>query len=439
MSTSGNPTTVDILHALAYARDQINKLKCNDPDIIKEACAQSKTQPCIKWKDDDSGRVWDHVCRRGDKPCSSDEECKLGSQGLNQCLEDPRRGGKKFCSYCTTDEKSGHCHIVSPDTCNNSPANGGVSLLPYTCDSTGTCKSLSKDDLKKGMYSEWHVDSSKEDGGQCVLGNFLLRQWCENPKSRCVADKDGKYPPECTGDDNTPGVTDVPPFAYNTSTGTCSMTKSYCKRFGIDFDNNKTTNCTTDKDCTSGDMCYKDVISNSSYCVGPESECTESTGQKIGEFFLGKTLFRMFKSDTQCDSYKDITDKPTIQDMFRQFDNAPAVIRSPADPKDIEKKVLVGKDFAGPGINMYTIHWKSTSGITPLIQTGFLANEVKRRYPNLVKKKKGRKYIEIKKTDTKTDKDMKRMYLSIFTKVWMMENFVDAVAIGKTIKQSAKK
>ena len=88
---------------------------------------------------------------------------------------------------------------------------------------------------------------------------------------------------------------------------------------------------------------------------------------------------------------------------------------------------------------MYTIHWKSTSGITPLIQTGFLANEVKRRYPNLVKKKKGRRYIEIKKTDTKTDKDIKRMYLSIFTKVWMMENFVDAVAIGKTIKQSAKK
>ena len=438
MSVKGNPTTVDILSALAYARDQINKLKCNDPDIIKAACAKSQTQQCIKWKDDDSGRLWDHVCKRGDKLCSTDDDCKVGSQGLNQCLEDPRTN-KKVCSYCTIGEESGHCHIVAPDTCSNSPSDGGVSLLPYTCDQNGECKSLSKDELKKGMYSEWHADPSKENGGQCVFGNFLLKQWCENPKSRCVADKDGKYPPQCKEDDNTPGVTDVPPFAYNSSTGTCSMTNSYCDRFGMDFTKSKA--CTTDKDCEGDTMCYKDTISNSSYCVGPESECTESTGQKIGEFFVGKTLFRMFKSDVQCDFYsnKASTSKGTINNMFRQFDNAPSMIRSPADPRDVEKKVLVGKDFAGPGINMYTIHWKPDSGITPMVQTGFLANEVKRRYPRLVKKRKGRRYIEINKNAIKGNKDIKRMYLSIFTKGWLMQNFMDAVSIGKTMKQSMKK
>lgn len=84
--------------------------------------------------------------------------------------------------------------------------------------------------------------------GKCVYGNFLLKRWCTEPEER--------------RDESVPGVTDVHPFDYDESTGKCSISKDYCEK----------------------DM-------QASYDPrGPT--CYSTTGQKVGEFFVGKTVFR---------------------------------------------------------------------------------------------------------------------------------------------------
>ena len=87
--------------------------------------------------------------------------------------------------------------------------------------------------------------------GKCVYGNFVLRKWCESPVERRR--------------DVVPGVTDVHPFAYDEHTGKCSISREYCERdmqasFKID-DRGRPT-------------------------------CYSTTGQAVGEFFLGKTVLR---------------------------------------------------------------------------------------------------------------------------------------------------
>ena len=84
----------------------------------------------------------------------------------------------------------------------------------------------------------------------CGRGNFLLQNWCDNPKSR--ADK------------SKPGVTNVDGFRYYINTAgkeTCSIPKSYCDEKGLDYS-------------TRTKQCYKNTL------------------QAIGEFVIGTTIIR---------------------------------------------------------------------------------------------------------------------------------------------------
>lgn len=164
------------------------------------------------------------------------------------------------CPEGVTNCGYGHCRVASEARCEElsqvpwTPE--GEELKGDTCDADHPCpagmtcidttneqgEAIHMCSISK-PYLEWRND-------QCVYGNFALRRWCEFPQQR--------------RDTDIPGVTDVPPFEYHPSTGTCHMTPKYCDFFKVDWNSDK-------------------------------GECELSVGQWIGEFLLGKTIFREIK------------------------------------------------------------------------------------------------------------------------------------------------
>ena len=285
----------------------------------------------------------------------------------------------------------------------------------------GKCTCTTSDDCPGS--STCGSDGKCIPGGRCVLGNFMLRQWCEDPVSRCAKSSDGTYPKECNGSPSSPGVTDVPPFFYNQNLGRCFMTKDYCTRFGVDY---SSTSCTTKSDCSDGMDCYK------GYCTGQGSECVDN--QKTAEFFLGKTLFRMFKSGTKCfEAPKNITNgtfnkeviSSTLKNIYEGFNKLPNTIEKMCDPSMIKSKTLMKKDFI-EGIDLYLIIWKDSANIKIPIQLGYDINQIKKKYPSLVKKNKGLLYIKISKQDIGKNNDLKRIYLSLGSSNWMTTNIANS-------------
>ena len=97
-------------------------------------------------------------------------------------------------------------------------------------------------DFKKtsgGAYKElWEMNEpdflvwrkNKSGVQACRRGNFLLQNWCENPKSRS---ENGK---------KVAGVTDVPKFTYFVDTQgneSCEVPKEYCKDKGQSYSSSK--------------------------------------------------------------------------------------------------------------------------------------------------------------------------------------------------------
>lgn len=126
------------------------------------------------------------------------------------------------------------------------------------------CKSKSK---SSGLYLEFRDN-------KCVFGNPFLRKWCTSPKDRR---------PEVV-----PGVTDVHPFDYDEHTGKCSISRPYCE---------------------------KDMQASFKIDEKGRPTCYSTTGQLVGEFFLGKTVFR-----------------------------------------GIERATMLVENFAGPGLHLYADH-----------------------------------------------------------------------------------
>lgn len=220
-------------------------------------------------------------------------------------------------------------------------------------------------------YLEWREGENGKDG-KCIFGNFSLKKWCENPEQRRT--------------ESTPGATDVPAFKYNNSTGDCKITKEYCDWMGVS---------------------YKD---------GPPPDCYVSTGQWWGEMAMGRTIFRGIK-------------KATVEG----FDALPHQINKLADRKLSSKNVLLGKDFGGPGINLYQIIWKpeainkhSTGDISI---AGFFSDEVEKVYPELIKTKSGAKYIIVNRDQVKENPKIKKIYFVAGSGSWLLQNIMAMLKI----------
>ena len=261
------PTPKDNLHAMMYALDRMKRDRCE--------IASSQPNSGVEYKYNDQHRIY---------PCHS---------GLKDC-------------------KHGNCRINTKDKCDS------ISQLPFDdvsgkpiksvscntdsdCVNNFTCDHKSKTCIPKNPYLEFR-------NGKCVYGNFALLKWCRFPTSRRAKKETG--------------VTDVPPFNYNITTGKCEITKEYCDRMGVSYklDSQRRPTCYT------------------------------TTGQTVGEFFVGKTIFRGLK-------------------------------RGEGKP--------ISKDFAGENVSLYLSDGKLSFNI----------DEVKQSFPELVTKNN---YIEFTSEDLKT-------------------------------------
>lgn len=464
----GSWTSSDLLAAMAYARDQINYQKCKDTDILKEVCPQGTTD-CLVWKENTNNKLWTTPNLTTTQQCTKDKDCDNG-QGAPQCLTDPQNPSKKVCSFKPDQVNSGSCNIATEEMCSSQSVlpytcSDGKCTIIYekkkctqndSCKSKeckdGYCKCSTDSDCKSGkcdngiclttpssQYLEWRPEITCSDvtpcpgglkcidgkckgctnngdcpgnatctngactGGRCVIGNWPLKQWCENPSVRCTKGDDGKYPEFCKGSSKSPGITDVPPFVYNDKSGTCHISPDYCKRFDVNYTSGKgeTKNCKNDSDC--GDYTHTCVNGD---CVGPKSKCTESTGQKIGEMVMGKTIFGFFNTGLKScpEKYEPEKLPEQLHTMFKNYPDK-TVVR--ADKKDMLVRKIIFPNYIGK-INLYYIMWNdNTKG------TGVDASEVRKEFPNNVFKKDGKKVIMVKKADIKSNPKLKKLYLTL--------------------------
>ncbi len=436
----GNPTFLDNVHSMAFANMMVNKLKCNDPEVIKTVCSGSSGGgTCIQWENRPESQTFPSpfhiysqeckntsdcdvmgICVNGKCVCDKDSDCLNGMK----CIQNPNSPSDMVCGFNHSDMVAGHCLFTNETAC---VAHGN---LPYTCDFQGYCTRRKKDDpLYNSAYTEWRPETSK-----CVLGNYVLRQWCENPGSRCEKNSDGSYPAQCQGD-QTRGVTTVPPFFYDTHTGNCLMTNDYCQNYGKEYN---MSDCSSSNDCAAGQYC--NITTDSSTCVGAGAECQESTGDKIGKFFLGNTLFYMFKkgeckgqgtgtgthtdgSTTEnytANSEKNYTTNsqkvPTLplpfeKNILSKFDNSPLTAVSYFSQKHLKHKIIIGNNFGGNNIHLYRFYWKNGKKTI-----GFIPKEVEAIYPNIVDEN----FIILdRKVLTKNTKFLNRIYLVINSQSWL--------------------
>lgn len=459
MSNYGTITPVDIAHSYSYAYDQINKMKCLDAEIINKICEGTQ---CLQWKDNESIRIWPKPCKKSDIQCKTNSDC-YNVMGAPLCQIDPERNNNKYCSYCPKPVTSGHCHINNKETCNK------YSTLPYICNDK-TCEYKSDKIMNNLVYTEWQPITCNEnkvcvnnqkcingkcacnddndcagngkcinklcEGNQCIIGNFMLREWCENPQSRCEPDKNGNYPAICNDSSDTRGITNISPFYYNTETGGCYMTRDYCKDFGVDY--NKGT-CKKDADCDTNEKCILQKDGNS-YCTGPTSECKIPAGQTIGEMFIGKTIFRWFKSNASCpnENIKEKFEndmKNQLQLLFKQFNNFPEKIKVLADNKYMKNKIITASNFAGTNIHLYLIEWNNKINKSEKIKSGFDADEIQKIFPELIKIENNKKYIIISKKDIGNDNRKKRIYLTLNSSNWISHNIFNALNNSKASKK----
>lgn len=388
-------TALDYGLAQAFAQDQIDHALCTDPEVVRAFCKDKGN--CIKWRPQPNRQLWNKPRSYSDVVCETDADCSDVSAKTPYCTQ--AENGLKLCAYDPVLNKdvfnTGTCEIVSQAKCEE------FSKSPYVCNSNKTDCPLTEDlDMR---YYEWHyTDLMKCDpetspcpggansrclasgectcqtdadclgtatcqasdktpgekvckgGGRCVLGNHVLREWCENPKSRCTPTpapdaKDCKvdgdcpsgkscfrkkcvgpadYPTECKGSDRAPGLTHVPPFYYHKNIGKCFMTAPYCDKYVSDFALADGRTCTTDDDCTpvswsedewknyfskdsicasgrcvgaakrcsSQSDCSADSVCHEGYCTGPRSQCGNTKGGEFAgmnaiEMTIGKTAY----------------------------------------------------------------------------------------------------------------------------------------------------
>lgn len=458
--TTGSYTTSDITNAFAFAYAQINKIKSEDPNLIKKYCENGNN--CFQWKTHSENQTWpiSHL--------NSPDKLK----NYDSTKPYPWENWYEWAS-------AGHIHIVDAQTCNK------ASQLPYTCSESG-CKMRDAKDLAS-PYLEWRTSmcdisdntgisctpigecsndrncsginnickngkctcspdsgchgnsecvkdptsndwfcESKNTGG-CFVGNFILKQWCENPQSRCAPLNDStppSYPAECKGSDSSPGVTDVPPFYYNSDIGSCFMTPDYCGRFLVDADKKTTKTCNSDNDCTSDPLLgsnFKCVPqSGGKKCIGPLTQC-ENPGSDPSKaawwaenFTVGKTLFRLFKSGKACNK------EEFKQTVLKKLNILPEKLEKLVDSKLIDKKTLLVKNFI-PEIDLYMITWNKQTNLTPVNEVSVDSSQIRKKYPQLLKIKNNKEYLVITKEDIKQDNNLKRLFSIIGMKKDLME------------------
>ena len=228
------PTGQDNINAMLYALDRMKRERCTR--------AASLPNSGVKYESAEKHRVY--PCHSGLRDCEHGK-CKINTKAkcdsVSQLPFDAITGDPFPKTKCNTDS--------------DCPQN-------LTCASDKTC-------VPKNPYLEFR-------DGKCVYGNFALLKWCRFPNQRRAQAE--------------AGVTNVPPFQYDSTKGACQITKDYCDWMGVSFKND----------------------------ANGEPTCYTKAGQLAGEFLVGKTIFRKLRG-----------------------------------VKGKEKGDLVSKDFAGKNVSLF--------------------------------------------------------------------------------------
>jgi len=486
--------------AALYAMNRISKDKCTDPTLLAKYATRLPDNPTSC--DESHTCPEGHVCKEGLCYTSPFKWVETPTSTMWRCPD----AIKDSC-------EAGVCRIVDENFCLSS------SQLPWTpiyksgqsptfnslpqnvpCETNKDCKNIAG--YSKGLgecvttakgqkmcspvmpYLEWHPSlpwtehdvcgpagnaginkKTKKDSncGRCVFGNHSLRKFCEFPITR------RKEP--------THGATDVPPFCYNKSDGSCRMTPSYCKWEGIKYTDN------------GSDGSNKDVESGQFACDRKDAKCYVPKGQQMGEFFIGKTLFRdkqklvegliatagilsggpagyalaagadygiektgflkndrsryfspaydknYFKEDFEhlpvisTEEAKETISKNYVDNLINQvkkgFQKSPNTIKKLIDDKYIKTKKIISKNIAGEGINIYAIEW--IDSLNDNSSMGFIASELKTKYPHLIKEIDGKQHLIMNKKDI-TNKDLKRLYFFANNTKWLTTTMIELYA-----------
>ena len=370
MAQKVSATMQDLKNATKYANDR----------YLKQLCLKEKQNfPGIEWKPMDEYRSY-------------------------SCPATLVENGS--CEY-------GKCLIVTEQECMNQSqvkiTQKGDALPTNPCEKDDDCTGLTYDAIcntgikscvPKKPYLEWRPGENGKDG-KCVFGNSGLRTWCEFPKTR--------------SDKSENGITNVPPFRYDTNLGTCHITKDYCKWMGVDYR-------------TSGEY---------------SGDCKISPGQYIGEMMFGKTFFRQGKKmaegtvspipgvkKSDVNFFENFTTSPKIDKtgLFSFFNDIPEVVTKLADKKLMSKYAPLVNNYGGDGIHLYEILWAYNAcdfdNNAKLRTVGFVADEIYNIYPEIIKNKNGYNFIVVSKTQIKINPKLKRIYVISGSGNWMYNVFV---------------
>jgi hypothetical protein len=243
------------------------------------------------------------------------------------------------------------------------------SVYPYSTDSDGN----PVDNPNNLPYLEFRLDEKyPQAGARCYFGNSELKKWCISPA--------GRNPP----DDK------APPFGYDSTSGRCFVSKDYCDNKGYSY--------------SRPDVAVN--IDGVGATTNYGGKCYETTGMSIAETLFGATLTRGIAAN--CDILSD---------------------------KKFKKKLIkVCEDYISKGINLYIFEYSEEAlKLHPnykRIQIGFLADELKKEYPEIIEKKDGRLYISIPKEKLK-DKKYWRIYNTLQFREPLLKKYFNIVLDNK--------
>lgn len=214
---SGTATMIDIARSFTYAAANIERLKCQDKNILDFAC-NGENKNCLTWKINGSKLAWVPVNGiDATSTCSNDDDCNavypFCLDGMCGIKSDPYSDNIKMAMG------PGQCEVVDRDTC--------LSASTYPYEKYNANKQEYESTTR--AYEDGDYADKKERHGRCKPQNCDPENDKNCSQTVCI-------PASCRDENDCGG---------KGTTGTCNPVTKYCD---IDIDNK----CSTDDDCGNG-------------------------------------------------------------------------------------------------------------------------------------------------------------------------------------------